>query len=66
MPTPEVTNAGQDPAGDAVDRVADLTDAWETSPLTEPEAAIDLAAKDVGEHGDSGPDGADSESESPR
>lgn len=36
---------------DSTDRVADLTDTWESSPLTEPEHATDAAATSPAAHG---------------
>lgn len=38
---------------DDVDRLADLTDAWEASPLSDPVEAQDPAAGPLAEHGDS-------------
>jgi hypothetical protein len=36
---------------DSTDRVAELTDTWETSPLTEPERATDAKATSPADHG---------------
>jgi hypothetical protein len=46
---------------DASDRVAEVTHAWESSPLTEPKQATDREAKPVLEHGDSEGDPAPAE-----
>lgn len=48
---------------DATDRVEDLTDTWESSPLTEPERASDPAAKSPSDHGNSAADAQDAGSE---
>jgi len=37
---------------DSVDRVAEITEEWQTSPLTEPEGAMDPKAKRLSDHGD--------------
>ena len=37
---------------DSVDRVAEVTDEWQTSPLTEPEGAMDPKANRLSDHGD--------------
>lgn len=39
---------------DATDRLAEVTEAWESSPLTDPEKAIDPEAKRPIDHGDTG------------
>lgn len=38
---------------DSTDRVEEVTDAWESSPLTTPERAADPEAKNAAAHGDS-------------
>ena len=38
--------------GDSTDRLTEVTDTWQSSPLTEPEEATDAAAKSVADHGD--------------
>ena len=43
---------------DATDRLAEVTEAWESSPLTEPERAIDPEAKRPIDHGDTGDEAA--------
>ena len=37
---------------DDVDRMADVTKSWESSPLTDPVDAMDPAARSVVDHGD--------------
>ena len=37
---------------DSTDRIEEVTDTWEASPLTTPERAADPAAKGPAEHGD--------------
>lgn len=37
---------------DSTDRMADVTESWESSPLTDPAGAVDPAVKGPVEHGD--------------
>lgn len=37
---------------DSTDRMADVTDSWQSSPLTDPDGATDPAIKGPVEHGD--------------
>jgi len=37
---------------DSTDRVAEVTETWESSALTEPESAMDPSAKSLVDHGD--------------
>ena len=46
-----MTTAGNTQNGDSTDRVADLTDSWESSPLTEPDRATDRKATSPADHG---------------
>lgn len=46
-----MTEAENTQTDDATDRVAELTDTWESSPLTEPEQATDPAAKSPADPG---------------
>ncbi|MGS0685346.1 hypothetical protein ACVBEQ_09395 [Nakamurella sp. GG22] len=39
--------------GDSTDRLAEVADTWQSSPLTEPEEAMDPGAKSAADHGDS-------------
>ncbi len=52
--------AGGDPTDerDATDRVAELTETYQSSPLTDPEKVLDPEEKGVDRHGDSSPDPA--------
>ena len=49
--------AGRDEP-DATDRVAEVTETYQSSPLTEPEKVLDPAEKGLLQHGDSAPDPA--------
>jgi len=37
---------------DSTDRVAEVTETWESAALTEPESAMDPSAKGLADHGD--------------
>lgn len=50
----EMDTAANAQDGDSTDRLAEVTDAWQSSPLTEPEEATDPAAKSAADHGDTG------------
>jgi len=49
-----MNTAGNTPNEDATDRVAEITETWESSPLTEPEIATDRKAKSPAEPGNTG------------
>lgn len=38
---------------DSTDRMAEVTESWESSALTDPDGAVDPAVSGPGEHGDS-------------
>jgi len=46
-----MSTPGNAPDGDSTDRVAELTDTWESSPLTEPEPATDARATGPADRG---------------
>lgn len=50
--TTSSTNEGRD----STDRIEEFTETYESSPLTEPEAAFDKKVKGIGAHGDTPPD----------
>jgi hypothetical protein len=47
-----MNSAAEGDEQDSVDRVAEVTDEWRASPLTEPEGAMDPKAKRLSDHGD--------------
>ncbi len=47
----EMDTAANPQDGDSTDRLAEVTDTWQSSPLTEPEEAMDPEAKSAADHG---------------
>lgn len=46
------TPSSDDAPTDSTDRMAEVTESWESSPLTDPDGAADPAVKGPVEHGD--------------
>ena len=52
MTNPVSDADSEDSSEDSTDRVAEVTETWESSALTEPESAMDPSAKGLVDHGD--------------